>query len=176
MSKRTTTPSADAPPVPKDLQKKDAKEPKAEGLNGATAYIPAAYDKPRHFSRVMAPRGGGPWPENVVSVDTADHELSRILAEGYDLLMARPRGVVTDGIFMTWLLAKPKGHAGQGFTEIKHLSRTIKGNMGAVQPAVSTQGADALLEGLMADGYRLFSPEVVTVDMNGQGMLWILVR
>lgn len=177
MSKKKNAPSTEATAEPKPSEaKKEVRAAKAEGLNGVGPYIPAMYEKPRHFSRVMAPRGGGPWPEQIVSVDTADVAISEVLSQGYDLLMARPRGIVTDGIFMTWLVAKPKGHPGQGFKEIKHVTRTIKGNLGAIPPAMTAQGADALLDGMLSDGYRLFHTEVVTVDMNGQAVLWVLVR
>jgi hypothetical protein len=175
MSKRSTQPAAikDAEGTneakPKESKKREA------GLNGAGPFIPASYEAPRHFSRVVAARGG-PWTESVVAAVAADAELSKVLQSGYDILMARTRGVVTDGIFMTWLFAKPKGHEGQGFREIRHIIRTIRGNMGAIPPALTTQDADALLDGLLSDGYRLFNTEVVTVDMNGQSVMWVLVR
>lgn len=169
MSKRQ---SAEATKEPTEAE---PKAKRAEGLNGAGPFIPADYEKPRHFTRIIS-LFGGPWPENVVAVSVADAELSRVLAQGNDLLLARSRGITTDGIVMTWLMAKPKGHAGQGFKEIRHLIRTIRGNLGAEPPALTTQSADALLGGLMAEGWRLFSPEVVHVDGAGQSILWVLVR
>jgi hypothetical protein len=161
---------------PKDEQPKE-KEPKSEAkmaVNGRLDFIEVL-----HVTRVLSPRGG-PWSEGVVAATIADRTISQMMASGFDLVSARHVTVVPDGIFMAWLLGKPKGRPTAGMTEVVHVMRTIKGNLGAIPPALSTMQANDYIEGYLNDGWSLINNidgfQPVASDPNGLSVLWVLVR
>jgi len=162
---------------------------KSEAAGGAPASAPPnlradvasmngnlRYSDPKHFSRTIHPRAGGPWTEDVVAASIADQTLSKMLKDGYDLLFAKFVTAGPQGLAMVWMLAKPEGHAGNGWREIKHFYRTVGKNLGAAPDAITGYRADDSIAEFMADGWTVFNFERVSHDPSGQSWLWVLVR
>lgn len=173
MAKRQA--AATVAPKPPDVKPKHKEVPVPKlAVNGRLDFTEVL-----HVTRVLSPRGG-PWSEGVVAATIADETLSEMMQSGFDLISARHVTVVPDGIFMAWLLGKPKGRATSGLKHVVHVMRTIKGNLGAIPPALSTMQANDYIESYLNDGWSLINNidgfQPVASDPNGLSVLWVLVR
>ncbi len=182
MTKKAEAPAAGAAPAAAASKAPSGDGDLSKRIENRTISRPVAgiagglrYSDPRHISRTLHDRGG-PWTNNIVATHVADAMISKMMAEGYDLLAARHVTATPEGTAFFWLLAKPVGHAGSGLKEVKHVTRTIAGNLGAQPPAVTAFGADAYIAGFLNDGWSIFNFDRIASDPSGMSVMWVLVR
>lgn len=187
MTKRSAavTPKAPQPPATKDTKSKaksaqpPAAKDKASKVIAAVLDGHLAFSEVLHLTRVLSARGG-PWSEETVAATVADKTISRFMADGFELVLARHVMMVPNGIFMAWFLGKPKGRPHSGLKEVVHVSRTIRGNLGAVPPSLSTVQANEYIQDYLNDGWSLINAndgfQPLTSDPTGLSCLWVLVR
>ena len=113
---------------------------------------------------------GGFWSGPVVSHAEADAAIGSILDAGWKLRSVRPIAYTASGIRVLWQFERGRS----GFTEARHIARTL--SPAATMGAVTGFQADALITGLVRDGWKLLAAEPMAPTGDGVPMFWLFVR
>jgi len=115
----------------------------------------------------------------VYDVYSADAEISRYLANGFEPAECFVAGFDTRGHRLGWVLRKTDGGL---YAEAKHVVRTLTSNPDPARGTITGFQADAYISSLIRDGWTLVAARINGVDaapgggVGGFFMVWFLVR
>jgi hypothetical protein len=136
----------------------------------------------KHF---MFTIGDGPEPDPMIGlldVDSADAEISRFLAQGYEPLEVFVGGFDIRGHRVGWVLEKGGNDDEARYSEAHHVLRTLTGNPDTIRGTVTGFQADAFISNMLDDGWKLVGVKFNGIDAGPSGgsggiyMIWFLVR
>lgn len=142
-----------------------------------------AYDtRIKHFMFTIS---DGPEPDPMIGlldVDSADAEISRFLAQGYEPLEVFVGGFDIRGHRVGWVLEKGGLDDAARYSEAHHVLRTLTGNPDTIRGTVTGFQADAFISNMLDDGWQLVGVKFNGIDAGPSGgsggiyMVWFLVR